>query len=118
MRERERIHNGCAPPYYVRSFFFFSSRRRHTRLQGDWSSDVCSSDLLAIFQAELNGGLDHGLVDGLHGGRGEPVKGAVEGVVLGYTMAVEVGKAAQGIAVVDAFAQLAIVPVLDAHQDE
>src|SRR5256885_13110264 len=28
-------------------FFFFSSRRRHTRLQGDWSSDVCSSDLHA-----------------------------------------------------------------------
>src|SRR5256885_4089651 len=27
--------------------FFFSSRRRHTRLQGDWSSDVCSSDLIA-----------------------------------------------------------------------
>src|SRR6266446_10229472 len=27
------------------TFFFFSSRRRHTRLQGDWSSDVCSSDL-------------------------------------------------------------------------
>src|SRR5256885_8705788 len=27
------------------NFFFFSSRRRHTRLQGDWSSDVCSSDL-------------------------------------------------------------------------
>src|SRR3989454_4324918 len=26
-------------------FFFFPSRRRHTRLQGDWSSDVCSSDL-------------------------------------------------------------------------
>src|SRR5256885_14988943 len=25
--------------------FFFSRRRRHTRLQGDWSSDVCSSDL-------------------------------------------------------------------------
>src|SRR6266850_6322499 len=29
----------------VKIFFFFSSRRRHTRLQGDWSSDVCSSDL-------------------------------------------------------------------------
>src|SRR5256885_2618748 len=29
--------------------FFFSSRRRHTRLQGDWSSDVCSSDLNAAF---------------------------------------------------------------------
>src|SRR3989454_5165920 len=30
-------------------FFFFSSRRRHTRLQGDWSSDVCSSDLSVLF---------------------------------------------------------------------
>src|SRR5699024_11659117 len=27
-------------------FFFFSSRRRHTRSKRDWSSDVCSSDLL------------------------------------------------------------------------
>src|SRR5437763_5328490 len=27
-------------------FFFFSSRRRHTRYIGDWSSDVCSSDLV------------------------------------------------------------------------
>src|SRR5437867_6413553 len=26
--------------------FFFSSRRRHTRSYGDWSSDVCSSDLV------------------------------------------------------------------------
>src|SRR2546426_6972641 len=41
--------------------FFFSSRRRHTRLQGDWSSDVCSSDL-------------YGGVGGqwLHVERGEP----------------------------------------------
>src|SRR5205807_2909239 len=31
--------------YFLFFFFFFSSRRRHTRLQGDWSSDVCSSDL-------------------------------------------------------------------------
>src|SRR6266850_3507961 len=30
---------------FIIFFFFFSSRRRHTRLQGDWSSDVCSSDL-------------------------------------------------------------------------
>src|SRR6266568_6041354 len=28
------------------AFFFFSSRRRHTRWNCDWSSDVCSSDLL------------------------------------------------------------------------
>src|SRR2546430_9182017 len=30
---------------YVGCFFFFSSRRRHTRFDCDWSSDVCSSDL-------------------------------------------------------------------------
>src|SRR2546430_260526 len=29
----------------VGCFFFFSSRRRHTRFDCDWSSDVCSSDL-------------------------------------------------------------------------
>src|SRR5207248_5167787 len=28
------------------AYFFFSSRRRHTRSYGDWSSDVCSSDLV------------------------------------------------------------------------
>src|SRR5256885_3845619 len=37
--------------------FFFSSRRRHTRLQGDWSSDVCSSDL----SASLPGGEAEGV---------------------------------------------------------
>src|SRR5437762_6673448 len=31
--------------YVYACFFFFSSRRRHTRYIGDWSSDVCSSDL-------------------------------------------------------------------------
>src|SRR2546429_4994013 len=30
----------------TRCFFFFSSRRRHTRCSRDWSSDVCSSDLV------------------------------------------------------------------------
>src|SRR5256885_12143678 len=52
------------------SWFFFSSRRRHTRLQGDWSSDVCSSDLFEgnALHAACNQGnseviqlfLDHG----------------------------------------------------------
>src|SRR5205809_7556498 len=32
--------------------FFFSSRRRHTRCSRDWSSDVCSSDLLRLFIAD------------------------------------------------------------------
>src|SRR5207344_2640633 len=31
---------------YISCFFFFSSRRRHTRCGRDWSSDVCSSDLI------------------------------------------------------------------------
>src|SRR5256885_5356045 len=38
--------------------FFFSSRRRHTRLQGDWSSDVCSSDLPTELLARLQAMLD------------------------------------------------------------
>src|SRR2546430_12947820 len=33
--------------------FFFSSRRRHTRFDCDWSSDVCSSDLLFPFHGWL-----------------------------------------------------------------
>src|SRR3712207_91858 len=35
-------------------FFFFSSRRRHTRYWRDWSSDVCSSDLVRYTEAEFN----------------------------------------------------------------
>src|SRR5436190_7882425 len=34
-------------------FFFFSSRRRHTRSLCDWSSDVCSSDLHALRDGDL-----------------------------------------------------------------
>src|SRR5215211_8065493 len=37
--------------------FFFSSRRRHTTSLCDWSSDVCSSDLLLV--AEMLARLDH-----------------------------------------------------------
>src|SRR2546430_3841922 len=38
-------------------FFFFSSRRRHTRFDCDWSSDVCSSDLigrLTVYVADMD----------------------------------------------------------------
>src|SRR5256885_11215512 len=38
-----QVLESCGRTYVC--IFFFSSRRRHTRLQGDWSSDVCSSDL-------------------------------------------------------------------------
>src|SRR5438552_19122890 len=51
--------------------FFFSSRRRHTRLSGDWSSDVCSSDLAAT--AAVAAGFEAHVVDlrghGRSGGR-------------------------------------------------
>src|SRR5258706_8253682 len=46
------------------SFFFFSSRRRHTRLVSDWSSDVCSSDLGTlnrISTLSLHPAREHGL---------------------------------------------------------
>src|SRR5256885_7774039 len=51
-------------------FFFFSSRRRHTRLQGDWSSDVCSSDLLVVTVADgrltsVTGNPDHPFTQGV-----------------------------------------------------
>src|SRR5580698_10674123 len=47
-----------------RSLFFFSSRRRHTRVTCDWSSDVCSSDLAARDrrQGVLEGATRQGLV--------------------------------------------------------
>src|SRR2546430_11805892 len=40
-------------PVYV---FFFSSRRRHTRFDCDWSSDVCSSDLKSVYPARSPAG--------------------------------------------------------------
>src|SRR5256886_3048508 len=48
------MQSGC-------SLFFFSSRRRHTRFDCDWSSDVCSSDLgrvtLIMGQVEMGQGM-------------------------------------------------------------
>src|SRR5690606_32034213 len=38
------------------SFLFFSSRRRHTRFSRDWSSDVCSSDLIGFTGASIGAG--------------------------------------------------------------
>src|SRR5699024_11553005 len=39
--------------YIIMIFFFFSSRRRHTRSKRDWSSNVCSSDLIAESEVDL-----------------------------------------------------------------
>src|SRR5690554_7915474 len=48
-------------------FFFFSSRRRHTRCGRDWSSDVCSSDLVVPGAAETDGDVERHLQ--VRGGR-------------------------------------------------
>src|SRR6266480_2250575 len=49
-------------------FFFFSSRRRHTRLTCDWSSDVCSSDLSGEYRLvvldEVTYPINWGWIDG------------------------------------------------------
>src|SRR2546430_17214902 len=46
MRPGARFFNADEAAYVVvQVLFFFSSRRRHTRFDCDWSSDVCSSDL-------------------------------------------------------------------------
>src|SRR5690348_17890666 len=60
----------------IKSIFFFQSRRRHRRWRGDWSSAVCSSDLVlkirgAILGKRIMGGWRR---------RGEEFFGIVEGV--------------------------------------
>src|SRR5689334_23785173 len=46
MKRVEDVHNTEERRSHFLFFFFFSSRRRHTRWNCDWSSDVCSSDLV------------------------------------------------------------------------
>src|SRR5206468_9583291 len=71
----------------VYRFFFFSSRRRHTRSDRDWSSDVCSSDLVplhvlqkGIGQSKLGMGQSE---EGLHLLRHIPEGGRDAGLQLG-----------------------------------
>src|SRR5699024_11416941 len=53
------------------TFFFFSSRRRHTRSKRDWSSDVCSSDLVLDlgWAADFTGALVLAWQGGMESGR-------------------------------------------------
>src|SRR2546427_8181646 len=72
-------------------YFFFSSRRRHTRFDCDWSSDVCSSDLV---------GREHALQLDPKGGSGVAPGGVEEGGALERRaeQAVELGEADADIA--------------------
>src|SRR2546429_9866982 len=56
-------------------FFFFSSRRRHTRCSRDWSSDVCSSDLVSMIAPKAPG---HRVREVFIEGGGTPALLAVE----------------------------------------
>src|SRR5260370_7471045 len=62
------------------SFFFFSSRRRHTRFKCDWSSDVCSSDLLIHAAAALSWSAAEWIKNGRASALGA-ISGAVAGLV-------------------------------------
>src|SRR5215217_8837052 len=62
-------------------FFFFSSRRRHTRYWRDWSSDVCSSDLVGPLDLARLRGAARG-VGGEAGGR-RVIEAALIGVAAG-----------------------------------
>src|SRR5690242_20826368 len=53
----EGLTNRRAVVFRLKSLFFFSSRRRHTRLTCDWSSDVCSSDLCRLDAGRAHAGL-------------------------------------------------------------
>src|SRR5207245_3527124 len=69
--------------------FFFSSRRRHTRCYRDWSSDVCSSDLLLTYR-QAEGAL--GLPVGEQVRAGLPVRQHAEPSLIGL------GQMRQGLA--------------------
>src|SRR5256886_13243544 len=62
----------------VWDFFFFSSRRRHTRFDCDWSSDVCSSDLAHELGHARDGDVVTGTVLG--------ALGAASAVILVYLL--------------------------------
>src|SRR6266568_7267456 len=59
-------------------FFFFSSRRRHTRWNCDWSSDVCSSDLGAFDAAlELLAAAEDGSLDEFQSAQADLLRGQI-----------------------------------------
>ncbi len=76
------------------------------------------AQLLAIFEAESHSGLHHALIQGLQRLGCEPVKSAVEGIVLGHRLAAEMRELTQRVSVGDPLAQFPIVPVLHAPENE
>src|SRR6266851_1139585 len=76
------------------------------------------TQLRAVLQSKIDRSLNHQVIDDFERLRRQPIEAAVERIVLGYRITVEVGKLTQHQSVGDPFAQLAIIPVLDAHEDQ
>src|SRR5207249_1461512 len=108
-REAVSIHAGPAGPDGPVGWesFFFSSRRRHTRSKRDWSSDVCSSDLLFVPTDALPAALQHAknyvlpaaetIHDDLYvGGSVVDIQGTVDGDLVVFGQTITVGGAVTG----------------------
>ena len=76
------------------------------------------TQLLAVLQSELDRRLHHQIIDRLERLGRQPIEAAVERVVSRHRQTIEVGELAQCASVGNPLAQFAIVPVLDAHQNQ
>src|SRR6266702_1780460 len=72
----------------------------------------------AILQSKIDCCLNNQVIDGFESLRCQSDEAALKRVVFGHPRAVEVSKLTQHQSVGDPFAQLAIVPVLDAHENQ
>ena len=72
----------------------------------------------AILQAELDGCPDYQFINGFEGLRRQTNEAALKGVMFRHRRAVKVGELTQRQPVGDPFAQLAIVPILQPHQNQ
>jgi len=67
-----------------------------------------------VFDSRFN----HGVIDRLHRDGQDPVERGIESIMFVHGLAVETGEVAQRITIGDAFTKFAVIPVLDAHQNQ
>ena len=70
------------------------------------------AESLGGLQGEFHRGLHYEMINRRQSGRGEPVEGAIESIVLGNGVTIELGKGTQREAIVDTFAQFTVVKFL------
>src|SRR3984893_2101400 len=76
------------------------------------------TQLRAVLQSKIDCRLNHQVIDRFERLRRQPIEAAAERIVLGYRITVQVSKLTQQQAVGDPFTQFAIVPVLDAYENQ